>query len=210
MRPRLVAITPGDDRAVRVRVAAVRAGGADVVVLREPRLYPTLAGPGVLLHGRTPGAIDAAVRLGCGLHLPASIAAAPLRAQIRGSLSQSCHDRASLAAAAAAGCDFAFLSPVFSPTSKPADDRRVLGLAGLAVLCRTAALPVVALGGIGPGRVRGCLEAGAAGVAGIGAFFPPGADGVTIRRAVAEMRKEFGDGADGYRRWDKDRLWTSS
>ena len=76
-----------------------------------------------------------------------------LRARIRGTLSQSCHDAAALRRAAAAGCDFAFLSPVFSPQSKPGDLRPTLGVAGLAALCASAPLPVVALGGIGPAEV---------------------------------------------------------
>jgi thiamine monophosphate synthase len=187
---RLIAITPGDGADLARRVAAALAGGVDAVVLREPVLHLELIGPGVILHGRTAGALSAASRLGCGLHLPAAMDAAPLRSVITGTLSQSCHDAVGLAAAAAAGCDFAFLSPVFSPGSKPDDSRPTLGLTGLAALCADAPLPVIALGGIGPMQVAGCREAGAAGVACIGAVL--GAPDVRV--AAAAMRRACGPG----------------
>ena len=180
----LIAITPGLGRDLAVEVAAARSGGADAVVLREPVLWSELVMPGVLLHGRTPGAVQAAIASGCGLHLPASMDAAPLRSRIRGTLSQSCHDAAALRRAAAAGCDFAFLSPVFSPHSKPGDVRPTLGLAGLAALCLAAPLPVVALGGIGPAQAADCLRAGASGIACIGAIFSAG----DVTAAARHMR----------------------
>ncbi len=188
---RLVAITPGDGCDLAAQTRAALAGGADHVLLREPLLHLDLLGPGVLLHGRTPGAVAAAARAGCGLHLPASMDPVAARRVISGTLSQSCHDAAALARAAAAGCDFAFLSPVFSPHSKPGDTRVPLGLEGLTKLCAAAALPVLALGGIGPEHVAGCREAGAAGVACIGAIF--GAADVAV--AAAEMRRACGLGA---------------
>lgn len=184
----LIAITPGLGRDLAAEVAAARCGGVDAVLLREPVLYPTLAGPGVLLHGRTAGAVAVAVETGCGLHLPASMDAAALRAHIRGTLSQSCHDAAALQRAAAAGCDFAFLSPVFSPHSKPGDVRPTLGLAGLAQLCAAAPLPVVALGGIGPAQAGDCLQAGATGIACIGAIFSAG----DVASAARRMRRACG------------------
>ncbi|MDG1481118.1 MAG: thiamine phosphate synthase [Myxococcota bacterium] len=185
---RLIAITPGDGCDLATRIHAARAGGADHVLLREPMLHLDLLGPGVLLHGRTPGALAAAAHTGCGLHLPASMDAAAARGVISGTLSQSCHDAAALARAAAAGCDFAFLSPVFSPHSKPDDTRVPLGLDGLALLCASAALPVVALGGVSPDRVAGCQGAGAVGVACIGAIF----GAADVAAAAAEMRRACG------------------
>jgi thiamine monophosphate synthase len=185
---RLVAITPGDGRDLEARVLAALLAGVDAVLLREPVLRLDLLRPGVILHGRTPGAIKAAIRTGCGLHLPATLDASALREHITGTLSQSCHDAAGLAAAAAAGCDFAFLSPVFSPGSKPTDTRPTLGLDGLAVLCASASLPVIALGGIGPEVVAGCRAAGASGVACIGAIL--GREDVTA--SAARMRRACG------------------
>lgn len=99
--------------------------------------------------------------------------------------SRSCHDEASLARAAADGCDFALLSPVFPPGSKPSDPRPPLGVQGFARLAAGAGLPVVALGGLDSLRVAGLRAAGASGVAGIGAFFQAGrVDGEGARRMV--------------------------
>jgi thiamine-phosphate pyrophosphorylase len=66
-----------------------------------------------------------------------------------------------------AGADYATLSPIFSPTSKPDDTRPTLGVAALAGHAR----PVFALGGIDVDRVGPCLQAGAAGVAVLGGLF---------------------------------------
>ena len=184
----LIAITPGLGRDLAAEVAAAHAGGVDAVLLREPVLWTELGAPGILLHGRTPGAVQAAIASGCGLHLPSSMDAAPLRDRIRGTLSQSCHDAAALQRAAAAGCDFAFLSPVFAPHSKPGDVRPILGLAGLAALCGAAPLPVIALGGIGPAQAGDCLLAGAAGIACIGAIFSAG----DVTAAARRMRRACG------------------
>lgn len=126
--------------------------------------------PGAILHLRCPGAAALATALGLGLHLPADADPAAWRARIGGLLGQSCHDGEALRRAEAAGCDYALLSPVFSPGSKPGDRRPILGLAGLRGLCAAVRLPVLALGGIEAGRVAGCLQAGAWGVAGIGAL----------------------------------------
>lgn len=106
-----------------------------------------------------------------------------------GGASRSCHDAQSLARARAAGCDFALLSPVFSPGSKPLDLRPLLGVEGFGRLAREAGLPVLALGGLSPARVGPLREAGAAGVAGIGAFFQDGrVDADAARRMVLAWR----------------------
>ena len=97
-------------------------------------------------------------------------------------------DAAALRRAASAGCDFAFLSPVFSPRSKPGDVRPTLGLSGLEQLCASAPLPVIALGGIGPAQASDCLRAGAAGIACIGAIFAAG----DIVSAARRMRRACG------------------
>jgi thiamine-phosphate pyrophosphorylase len=62
------------------------------------------------------------------------------------------------------GADYATLSPIFSPSSKPNDARPRLGPEVL----YGHHLPVFALGGIDAQRARLCLEAGAAGVAVLG------------------------------------------
>jgi thiamine-phosphate pyrophosphorylase len=64
--------------------------------------------------------------------------------------------------------DYLIAAPVFATDSHPG--RRALGVEALAELCRRTTRPVFALGGIGPENVRSCLEAGAHGVAVVGAI----------------------------------------
>lgn len=75
------------------------------------------------------------------------------------------HDRRELAAAARAGADVAFLSPVFPTRSHP--DAPALGLIRFAALARAAPLPVIALGGMNRARWPAARRAGAAGYAAI-------------------------------------------
>ncbi|MEV4539519.1 thiamine phosphate synthase [Asanoa sp. NPDC049518] len=79
---------------------------------------------------------------------------------------RSCHDLAEVAAAAAEGCDYVTVSPVYPSVSKPGYGPP-LGPAGLAALTRTGP-PVFALGGVGPRQVAECRAAGAHGVAVMG------------------------------------------
>ena len=78
----------------------------------------------------------------------------------------SCHSRAELERAQAEGADYAYLSPVFAPLSKP-DGRPPLGLDGFQQMVAGLALPVLALGGITWAHRTACEAAGAAGIAGI-------------------------------------------
>lgn len=112
------------------------------------------------LHWRHPRARD---RPPCGVHLPSG---APPTSLPHG---RSCHDAESLDRAFAEGAHYALLSPVFRPTSKPADTRPVLGVNQFLALA--AGRPVVALGGITPARTRRLQFAGAYGVAVLGAVF---------------------------------------
>jgi thiamine monophosphate synthase len=89
---------------------------------------------------------------------------------------RSCHSPAELARAAAEGCRWATLSPVFASCSKPAYGPP-LGLGALA----GSPLPTWALGGVGAPNAARCLRAGAAGIAVMGAVM--GADDPA--RAVA-------------------------
>ena len=81
-------------------------------------------------------------------------------------LGVSAHDDADVAAAVAAGADYATLSPIFATTSKPGYGPEL----GLAALTRAArhGLPLLALGGVMPERAHECVAAGAAGVAVMG------------------------------------------
>ncbi len=77
----------------------------------------------------------------------------------------SCHSLQDLETAADFGFDYAFLSPIFATATHP--EARPLGLDLLALACKSARLPVIALGGIDFGNASACLAAGAAGWAGI-------------------------------------------
>ncbi|WP_424518976.1 thiamine phosphate synthase [Rubrivirga sp.] len=63
-----------------------------------------------------------------------------------------------------AGADYIGFGPVFRTSSK-ANPASVKGLDGLATVADAVSIPVIAIAGITPDRVRPCLEAGAWGVA---------------------------------------------
>lgn len=162
--PHLLVLTDRTLARGRRLVDVVR--GAPAVVLREKdlgsderaRLLAELrdAAPAVLV------ASDARLgRTADGVHLAASD---PFPARRPPLVGRSCHTREDLARAAAEGCDYATLSPVFVSPSKPGYGPP-LGTAALA----GAPLPVFALGGIDAGNARACVDAGAHGVAVMGA-----------------------------------------
>lgn len=115
------------------------------------------------------------VALACGaagLHLPAG-SPPPSRWRILCPpgflIGVSCHSVDEVLEAERAGADYALLAPIFSPLSKH-DPRPPLGLDELRRACSAARIPVLALGGVTAARVPLCLEAGAAGIAGITLF----------------------------------------
>jgi thiamine-phosphate pyrophosphorylase len=118
--------------------------------------------------------IDVALAAGAsGAHLPSN-SPAPLawRAVTPPGflLGVSCHSPEEVRAAAAEGADYVFFGPVFAPLSKPAQSPPV-ELAGLACAAAAAGeIPVLALGGITHANAAACIEAGAAGVAGISLY----------------------------------------
>lgn len=184
--PRLLSISPPDSGGASMWVAVCPALAEvpgvglllRVLVERERAVEPWLdelegTGATVILHARTPAGARLAAERGLGLHLPSSADPALWRPRISGLLGASCHSRGQLERAAGV-CDYATLSPVFAPRSKPHDARETIGLSGLAVACEGLGLAVFALGGLGPGRARMSVEAGAHGVAGIGRFGEPG------------------------------------
>ena len=79
----------------------------------------------------------------------------------------SCHTTVEVARAASEGTDFAVFAPVFEKKDAPGSPA-----AGLTALreARLQNVPVLALGGINLDNARSCIEAGAAGVAGIRLF----------------------------------------
>ena len=138
---------------------------------REPRTV-------LVINSRT----DVALATGAdGVHLPAnSVSAAEIRRvwdlsgcradrthPARAVISVSCHHAAEVREADLAGADLALFAPVFekkdSPNTSPS------GLDALHQACQHH-IPVFALGGVTLDSAAACLEAGAAGIAGIRLF----------------------------------------
>jgi thiamine-phosphate pyrophosphorylase len=97
----------------------------------------------------------------------------------------STHDRAQAVAAAAAGADYIGFGPVFATRSKANPDP-VVGLAQLAEVCRSVAVPVVAIGGIALEAAPAVARAGASAAAVISAIATasdPTAAGLQVRAA---------------------------
>lgn len=71
------------------------------------------------------------------------------------------------------GADFLIFGTVFPSGSKPPAVQAV-GVDALRRACAAVTVPVLAIGGVTPARVADCQRAGAAGIAAIGVFLPPG------------------------------------
>ncbi|MEU7930312.1 thiamine phosphate synthase [Micromonospora echinofusca] len=153
-------------------VAGAVAGGVRWVVLREKdlpraeraalaaelRAILAEAGGTLIVAGPDPLGGDA-------VHLPS---AGPYPPPRLGLVGRSCHDRAELARLTTE--DYATLSPVYPTSTKPGYGPP-LRPDGLGALIRHSPVPVLALGGVrSPGQVAACVEAGAVGVAVLGAI----------------------------------------
>ncbi len=155
-------------------VRAAVEGGARAVVLREKdlpaadRLRPAdevraVLGDGLLVLAGT-------ALPGEALHLSAAVAAPAVRPHLLG---RSCHDAGEVARAAQQSCDWASVSPIWTTASKPGYGP-ALGVPGLAALL-PGAPPAYALGGVtNPASARACRQAGAYGVAAVGAVLRAG------------------------------------
>ncbi|MEL6346204.1 MAG: thiamine phosphate synthase [Myxococcota bacterium] len=187
--PPIIGISSGDGRLDPI-LAAIDAG-LPALILREPclsardaqrfvaALHPLLK-ENLIIHRKTSGADG----FGLPIHLPGGVSPAPYISDAR-HVGVSAHSIAALQTAQDAGCAYATYSPVYSPTSKPEDRRPTLGIAGFAAGAAAVTIPVVALGGINAERAVNCFRAGAAAVAGIGAFFQP----KEIRRLIAAGKR---------------------
>jgi thiamine-phosphate diphosphorylase len=97
-----------------------------------------------------------------------------------------------------AGLDYVLFGTVFASASKPAGHRPA-GLDALARVVSAAAVPVLAIGGITPAGAEACAAVGAAGVAAIGLFLPPGRspEAMGAVPAVRALREALRRGAGG-------------
>jgi thiamine-phosphate pyrophosphorylase len=184
---------PGDShmqvRLMLAKIAECAAAGVDYIQLREKdlstRALEELANQAMAALGgsRTKLLINSRtdVALACGAHgvhlpgndLPASeVRAIFSRANVAAPvIGVSVHSQAETAYAEAHGADFAVFGPVFEKDST----RNPEGLNQLRQICSRAqgsasAMPIFALGGVSPQNAQLCLQAGAAGIAGIRLF----------------------------------------
>ncbi len=180
-------------------VAAALDAGCRWVSLREKHLPPDeqikLARalmPNMRAHGATlmlHGAAALAKRADCdGVHLPAGADGAAARAMLgNGKLvGISIHTKAEAASVDPAWADYAVAGPVYETASKPGYGPQ-LGFAGLSDIVRAARVPVIAIGGVDPTRIRDLVAAGAAGVAVMGGVMRAADPAQEVRALVAAL-----------------------
>jgi thiamine-phosphate pyrophosphorylase len=100
----------------------------------------------------------------------------------------SVHDEKEAEEAVKAGVDYLLLAPLFVTESKPMS-RPPIGLAGLRRIVEAVRIPVIALGGILPDRTPACLQAGAAGIAAMGAIMGAADSDAVVRAYLKEMSR---------------------
>src|SRR5690606_3600671 len=169
--------------AVRERVATLVAAGVRAVQLRdhaaEPEVYATAAAA-LAVHLRTlhpdvvlvvNGRPDVARALGAVLHVGRRGPSVEQARRLLGDdalLSYSAHSPSDARRAADAGADVLLVSPLFRTVSHPGVEPGELHLLRRTCDALAGVVPqpfVYALGGITPGHVADCLQAGAHGVA---------------------------------------------
>lgn len=169
----VLAVAPEGALAVMDRDLPAHAGGPSdrVRLARLQALAQLTRGKAALwVNGR----VDLALAAGAdGVQLPErGLPAEAVQRAFPGLLlGRSCHDRAGLLEAARAGVDWALLSPVAAPKSKPLPPGVApLGVGGFLALSREVDVPVFALGGVDEALARALSSRGATRAATIGAL----------------------------------------
>ncbi len=181
-------------------VAGGVAGGVNLVQLREKDLP---AGDLLLLARQLRGLCgrqalllvndraDVALLSGAdGVHLgEQGLPTAAVRKWLPPSLlvGRSVHSVSAARQAEADGADYLVVGPIFATRSHPGRSPAGVGL--LQAVTARVKIPVIAIGGIGPGEVSGCLAAGAMGVAALSAL-GAAADPAAAARAFSEAISE--------------------
>ena len=169
------------------RIADAARAGVDYIQLREKDLdhadLELLAHQAVtLVRQNSPIArllinthVEIALAVGAdGVHLPANSPPIPAirktwmeRTPIPPVIGVSAHTIGEVGVAETHGASFAVLAPIFE---KVATGATGIGIDTLRDACTCSQIPILALGGVRLGNARACLEAGAAGIAGIRLF----------------------------------------
>lgn len=149
----------------------------DFIQVREPHLTTRaladrvreLMPQRVLVNDR----IDVALACGAaGVHLRSNSVSPEIVRRIAPAgfvITVACHCEEDVRRAEGEGANYAVLAPIFVPLSKP-QDRPPLGLEQLRIIASRVKIPIIALGGITAENAPQCVEAGAAGIAGITLF----------------------------------------
>jgi len=135
--------------------------------------------------------VAAAVAAGAaGVHLPAGVSPRAAREALGpGALiGGSAHGPAEVSALAAAGADYATLSPIFASASKPGYGPP-LGADAIARASAATGLPVIALGGVAQDNAAACIAAGAAGIAMMGGVMAVPQPGVVMAGLIKTLRE---------------------